>query len=72
MRELGWIDGKTAHFIMRFDDDEKSRLPKLAAELVALNGDVLAVTSLAAPAAQNATSTIPIVTLDAYDAVAQG
>src|SRR3954469_20256744 len=34
MRELGWIEGKTAKFIMRFDNDDKSQLPKLAAELV--------------------------------------
>src|SRR5689334_7300035 len=51
LRELGWIEGKTAHFIMRFDDDDKSRLPKLAAELVGLGVDAFAVTSIAAPAA---------------------
>ena len=72
LRELGWIEGKTAHFIMRFDDDEKSRLPKLAAELVGLRVDVLAVTSIAAPAARSATTTIPIVACDAYDAVGEG
>jgi len=72
LRELGWIEGKTAHFIMRFDDDDKSRLPKLAAELVGLRVDVLAVTSIAAPAARSATSTIPIVACDAYDAVGEG
>src|SRR5262245_36951313 len=72
LRELGWIEGKTAHFIMRFDDDDKTRLPKLAAELVGLRVDVFAVTSIAAPAARSATSTIPIVACDAYDAVGEG
>src|SRR4051812_31467591 len=72
LRELGWIEGKTAHFIMRFDDDDKSRLPKLAAELVGLGVDVFAVTSIAAPAARSATTTIPIVACDAYDAVGEG
>jgi putative tryptophan/tyrosine transport system substrate-binding protein len=72
LRELGWIDGKTAHLTMRFDDDDKSRLPKLAAELVSLRVDVLAVTSIAAPAARSATTTIPIVACDAYDAVEEG
>jgi putative ABC transport system substrate-binding protein len=72
MRGLGWIDGKTARFMMRFDDDQKSLLPKLAAELVALRVDVLVVTSVAAPAARGATTTVPIVVCDAYDAVAEG
>src|SRR5215217_1352514 len=72
LRELGWIEGKTAHFMMRFDDNDKGRLPKLAAELVQLGVDVFAVTSIAAPAAQSATNTIPIVACDAYDAVGEG
>jgi putative ABC transport system substrate-binding protein len=72
LRELGWIEGKTAHFIMRFDDDDKSRLPNLAAELVGLGVDVFAVTSIAAPAALCVTTTVPIVACDAYDAVGEG
>ena len=72
MRQLGWIEGKTAKFIMRFDDDDKSRLPNLAAELVALGVDVLAATSVATPAARSATTTIPIVAMDTYDPVAEG
>ncbi len=72
MRELGWIEGKTAHFVMRFDDDDKARLPKLAAELVALDVDVLAVTDIATPAAQIATTKIAIVAIDCFDPVASG
>jgi len=58
MSELGWVDGKTVQYIMRFDEDDKRKLPKLAAELVALHVDVLASTSVAAPAARAATTTI--------------
>ena len=72
MRELGWIDGKTAHFLIRFDEDEKSRLPKLAAELSALGVDVLAVTGIAAQAARSTTTTIPIVVVDSSDPIAEG
>jgi putative ABC transport system substrate-binding protein len=72
MRELGWSEGKTAHFVMRFDDDDKTRLPKLAAELVRLDVDVLAVTEVATSAARIATTKIPIVALDCFDPVASG
>ncbi len=72
MRSLGWIEGKTANFIMRFDDDDKTRLPGLAAELVALRVDVIAVSTVATPAARDATKTIPIVYLDASDPIAEG
>jgi putative tryptophan/tyrosine transport system substrate-binding protein len=72
MSELGWTDGKTAQYIMRFDEDDKSRLPKLAAELVALHVDVLASTSVATPAARTATTTIPIVAMDTYDPIEEG
>jgi putative ABC transport system substrate-binding protein len=72
MKELGWIDGKTVRFIMRFDDDDKSKLPRLAGELVRLGVDVIAVTSVAARAASGATTTIPIVYLDASDPIVEG
>jgi len=72
MRELGWIDGKTALFIIRVDDNEKSRLPKLAAELVTLGVDVLAVATIATAAARSATTTIPIVCTDASDPILEG
>jgi putative tryptophan/tyrosine transport system substrate-binding protein len=72
MNELGWVDGKTAKFILRFDNDDKSQLPKLAAELVTLGVDVIAVTSVAAPAARKATTTMPIVSVDSADPIAEG
>jgi putative ABC transport system substrate-binding protein len=72
MRDLGWIEGKSATFIMRFDEDDKTRLPRLAAELVEHKVDVIAVTTVAMPAARAATRTIPIVYTDASDPVAEG
>jgi len=69
MSELGWIEGKSVQYTMRFDEDDKSKLPNLAAELVALHVDVLASTSVATPAARTATTTIPIVAMDTYDPV---
>ena len=62
MRELGWIEGKNVAFEGRYTDNRLERLPALAAELVRLNVDVIvAMGTLASPAAKRATSTIPIV-----------
>jgi putative ABC transport system substrate-binding protein len=72
MSELGWVEGKTVQYTLRFDEDDKSKLPKLAAELAALHVDVLASTSVATPAARTATTTIPIVAMDTYDPVEEG
>ena len=72
MRALGWVDGKTAKFIMRFDYDDKAQLPKLATELVKLGVDVIGVTGVAAQVARNATTTIPIVVVDSADPIAEG
>jgi putative ABC transport system substrate-binding protein len=71
MRSLGWIDGQTAQFIVRYDEDG-SRRSAIAAELVALAVDVIVVSDPALPAARKATSTIPIVALDMYDPIAEG
>lgn len=72
MNELGWFDGKTAKFIMRFDNDNKTQLPKLARELATLGVDVIALTSVTAPATRNAAATIPILSVDSADPIAQG
>jgi putative ABC transport system substrate-binding protein len=72
MRELGWIDGRTVHFVERYDNGDSSRLPRLAAELVALGVDVLFVADGAVPAARQATRKIPIVCPDFYDPILEG
>jgi putative ABC transport system substrate-binding protein len=72
LRALGWIDRKTATFVVRYDHGDPSRLPALAAELLGLGIDVLVVNTRALPAARKATKTIPIVCLDMFDPIAEG
>src|SRR5262249_5021188 len=70
MRTLGYVEGQ--HFVMepRWAAGQYERLPDLAAELVRLPVDVLLVPiTPAALAAQQATSTIPIVMFGISDPV---
>jgi putative ABC transport system substrate-binding protein len=71
MRSLGWIEGRTAQFLVRYDGGDISRLPALAKELIGLGVDVLVVNGRALPAARRATTTLPIVSLDMWDPVAE-
>src|SRR5262249_8474098 len=72
MRSLGWVDGRTAKFLVRYAGGDTSRLPVLAKVLLGLGVDVLVVNGRALPAARMATTTIPIVSLDMWDPVAEG
>ena len=73
LRQLGYIDGKNVALEYRYADGQLDRLPELAAELVALNADVLVVSGTrAAVAAKQATSIIPIVLADVGDPVQAG
>ena len=55
LRERGWVEGQNVTIERRFAAGQADRLPALAAELVALNVDViLAAATPAAKAAQNA------------------
>src|SRR5215208_4552064 len=73
LRELGWVEGQNVSIDRRFAAGQADRLPAFAAELVALNVDVmLAAATPAAKAAQNATSKIAIVVADPGDAVQLG
>jgi ABC-type uncharacterized transport system substrate-binding protein len=62
LRELGYTEGRNITLEYRYGDGKPERLPKLAAELVGLNVDLI-VTSGTPPtrAAQQATRTIPII-----------
>lgn len=62
MQGLGYVEGKNYVIEARFADTDRSRLPALAKELVALPVDII-VTIGTPPvrAAKNATATIPIV-----------
>jgi len=73
MRDLGYAEGKNLKIEARFADGQYDRLPALAAELVRLKPDVIvAVPSPAIRAAQQATTTIPIVFPSTGDPVGSG
>ena len=62
LRALGYVEGQNIVIEGRYYGDRIEQLPALAAELVALNVDVIVAGASPAPeAAQRATSTIPIV-----------
>jgi putative ABC transport system substrate-binding protein len=73
MRDLGYAEGKDFILEWRFADGQYERLPGLAAELVQLKVDVLIASgSPAIRAAQQATTTIPIVFPTTGDPVGSG
>lgn len=74
LRDLGYIEGRNVVYEARFAEGKVDRLPGLAAELVALNVDVIVAQGRpAVVAAKQATSVIPIVIAPASsDAVATG
>jgi len=62
MRQLGYLEGQNIVIEGRFAERKLERLPDLAAELVGLKVDVIVtITTPAAQAAKNATTTIPVV-----------
>jgi len=73
LRDLGWVENESIHVEYRSADGDDGRLPALAAELVALDVDVLATAGTpGAYAAHRATTKIPIVLISASDVVATG
>ena len=71
LRELGYVEGRDLKFEIRAANEDFERLPYLAADLVRSGVDlIVAVSSPAIRAAENATSTIPIVMLSGTDPVA--
>jgi len=73
LRDHGWVPGKNITIEYRWMAGKRERLPEFAAQLVALNLDVIIVHG-GAPArfAQRASKTIPIVMAEASDAVGRG
>ena len=62
LRDLGWIEGQSLVIEYRWAEGNPDRLPALAADLVRLKVDVIALSgTLAIRAATQATSSIPIV-----------
>jgi len=73
LHDLGWFEGRNISLLYRYSEGRNERLADLAAELVALNVDVIV--AWAAPeagAAKQATKAIPIVFLVHGDPVANG
>jgi len=64
LRDLGYVEGRNVVIEYRDAEGKPERLPALAAELVALKVDVIvAPTTVAALAAKQATTTVPIVSV---------
>jgi putative ABC transport system substrate-binding protein len=73
LRELGWAPGDNIVFERRLAEGQMQRLPDLAAELAALQPDVIVTANNAANvAAKNATLTTPIVFAADRDPVGTG
>jgi putative tryptophan/tyrosine transport system substrate-binding protein len=73
LRDLGYVEGKNIVIDYRYAEGKNDALPTLAAELVALNLDVILTTTVSANrAVLQATSTTPIVSVGAGDPVRQG
>ena len=73
LHELGYIEGKNFVIDIRRGEGKNEPLPSLAAELVALNPDVIvAQTTVGALSAKRATATIPIVMVRVSDPVGSG
>ena len=73
LREHGYEEGRNIVLEPRFAEGKLERLPELASELVALKVDVIVASSTQAiQAAQNATRTIPIVMTTAGDPIGPG
>src|SRR5262245_30664136 len=73
LRDLGYVEGRNVVIEVRDAEGKLERLPALAAELVALNVDVIvAPGAVHAMAAKQATGTIPIVFDGVADPVADG
>jgi putative ABC transport system substrate-binding protein len=73
LREYGWVEGQNIAIEYRNAHGKAERLPALAAELVALNVDILVAPSqAAAEALKKATTTIPTVFVVVHDPVETG
>ncbi|QPF91098.1 ABC transporter substrate-binding protein [Bradyrhizobium commune] len=73
LRDLGWVEGENVHVEYRDAGGDDGRLPALAAELVALDIDVLVTATFPGIiAAHRATTKIPIVMIVGPDLVTIG
>ena len=62
LRELGYVDGKTATFVTRFADGDAAKLSILVADILAQKVDVMFIIPRALVIAKQMTSSTPLVT----------
>jgi putative ABC transport system substrate-binding protein len=73
LQRLGWIEGRTVRFDVRWGENDVERDRRYAAELVALAPDVIVVGgTLGVTAVQRATRSVPIVFVRVSDPVGAG
>src|SRR5262249_27162354 len=73
LREFGYIEGRNIQIEYRYGWEKPDQIPRAVSELVQLPVDVLVLSSSnAIRAAKQATKTIPIVIVAAFDPVATG
>src|SRR5262245_26987433 len=72
LSEAGYIEGKNVTIEQRFADNQIDRLPALVDELVRRPVNILVTNVLAALAAKNATTTVPILFVTGSDPVTDG
>jgi len=73
LRDLGYVEEKNILIEHRYEEGNQDRVPRLVAELIQLNVDVLiCATSPGIRAAKQATKTIPIVMVTTSDPIATG
>src|SRR5258708_9308017 len=73
LRDLGWVEGRNLEIEFRWAEGQYDRLPALMAEVTRRKVDVIVTYgTVAAIAARNATSTIPIVDASMGDPVGAG
>src|SRR5438552_4254029 len=74
LNETGFVEGRNVTIVFRWAEGQYDRLPALAADLVSRKVDVIAASGgdLAARAAKNATTTIPIAFTSGDDAAETG
>jgi putative ABC transport system substrate-binding protein len=72
LRELGYVEGKNLEIEFRWADGKVDQLPRLAAELMRTNPDIVLTSGPGNRIAKQATNTIPIVMAVSSDAIATG
>ncbi len=72
LNEAGFTEGRNVAIEFRFANDQRGRLPALAADLVSQGVAVIVANGASLEAAMAATPTIPIVYVGGIDPVAQG